>query len=166
MTWLLRLYPRAWRDRYGEEVAVMLQNAPRTLRLALDLVAGAIDARLNPQWTPRLDAVQEGRKTMGSLLAYCQPEGVSRADHVRSMAWMLGATVVLSLVYIVLKRMYGANALVEAFGIAALPIAMTLSMRWTYFKRYSTAAAGIMMAAAIALVFLITLAATLVGNRL
>jgi hypothetical protein len=47
---LLRLYPRGWRRRYGAEMAAMLEAEPLTLRTATDLVAGAIDARLNPHW--------------------------------------------------------------------------------------------------------------------
>ena len=50
MKWLLRLYPQAWRQRYGEEVAALLVSEPQTLRVALDLVAGAIDSWINPQW--------------------------------------------------------------------------------------------------------------------
>ena len=46
---LLLLYPRAWRERYGAEIEEMLTEQQVTLRTVLDLVAGAIDARLNPQ---------------------------------------------------------------------------------------------------------------------
>jgi hypothetical protein len=55
MTWMLRLYPRDWRRRYGDEVAMLVASEPRSFRLFLDLLAGAIDARLNPQWTPSSD---------------------------------------------------------------------------------------------------------------
>ena len=46
---LLRLYPRAWRERYGEELAAQLE-AERPLRLGVvaDLVRGALDAHLHP----------------------------------------------------------------------------------------------------------------------
>ena len=48
---LLRLYPAAWRDRYGDELAWLLadQLAGKALtpRAVLDLVRGAIDAHLN-----------------------------------------------------------------------------------------------------------------------
>ena len=42
------LYPRAWRQRYGAEMEQMLAGQRPTFRTVLDLVAGAIDARLNP----------------------------------------------------------------------------------------------------------------------
>jgi hypothetical protein len=46
---LLRLYPRAWRERYGEELSAQLE-AQRPLRIGIvaDLVSGALDAHLHP----------------------------------------------------------------------------------------------------------------------
>jgi hypothetical protein len=44
---LLRLYPRAWRDRYEAEVLAVLEQAKLGRRARLDLVRGALDARLH-----------------------------------------------------------------------------------------------------------------------
>jgi hypothetical protein len=53
MRGLLWLYPREWRRRYGREMeAVLVQTRPRP-EDALDLLAGALDARLHPQWRRR-----------------------------------------------------------------------------------------------------------------
>ena len=46
---LLRLFPPAWRARYGDEFAELLAARRPTLRDRLDIVHGAIDARLHPQ---------------------------------------------------------------------------------------------------------------------
>lgn len=49
MRHLLRLYPRWWRERYGEEFAELiadLSGARRRLGLAIDICRGALDARL------------------------------------------------------------------------------------------------------------------------
>jgi uncharacterized membrane protein YozB (DUF420 family) len=46
---LLRLYPRRWRRRYGDEFAALLDDlagAPHRWRLAVDVTRGAMDARL------------------------------------------------------------------------------------------------------------------------
>ena len=58
---LVRLYPRAWRDRYEAEVIDLLDQRRPSFRDALDLVVGAVDAHLHPQvgsavipWTWRL----------------------------------------------------------------------------------------------------------------
>lgn len=47
-TWLLRLYPRAWRDRYEEEFAALLEQCPFSLGDLFDIIVGAIDARMHP----------------------------------------------------------------------------------------------------------------------
>ena len=49
MTWLIRLYPPAWRRRYGRELAELIAVQPMSFCTAVDLVAGAVDAWLNPQ---------------------------------------------------------------------------------------------------------------------
>jgi hypothetical protein len=47
--WLLRLYPSAWRDRYGAELADLIAARPPSRRDQLDIVRGALDAHLHPQ---------------------------------------------------------------------------------------------------------------------
>ena len=49
MNRLLRLYPAAWRDRYGAEFEVLLADRPPGVRDRIDIVRGALDARLRPQ---------------------------------------------------------------------------------------------------------------------
>jgi ABC-type Na+ efflux pump permease subunit len=49
MSRLLQIYPRAWRDRYADEVADLLAARPPTTRDRLDLMRGAVDAWLHPQ---------------------------------------------------------------------------------------------------------------------
>ena len=48
-TWLLRLYPERWRARYGEEFTELILARPPSPRDRLDILRGAVDARLNPQ---------------------------------------------------------------------------------------------------------------------
>ncbi|GLV12968.1 hypothetical protein Heshes_06520 [Alicyclobacillus hesperidum] len=47
MHWLLRLYPRAWRERYEEEMLALLEQHKITPATVVDLLIGAIDANLN-----------------------------------------------------------------------------------------------------------------------
>ena len=49
MSRLLRLYPAAWRERYGAELQDLLLERPPTTRDQVDLARGALDARLHPQ---------------------------------------------------------------------------------------------------------------------
>jgi len=49
VTRLLRLYPGAWRDRYGDELVALLEEHPATALELFDLMRGALDAHLHPQ---------------------------------------------------------------------------------------------------------------------
>ncbi len=44
---LLRLYPSAWRARYGEELSELLNAQPMSIGLAADLVRGALGAHVH-----------------------------------------------------------------------------------------------------------------------
>ena len=49
MSRLVALYPRPWRDRYEDEFLALLAERPPDPVERLDIVRGAIDARLHPQ---------------------------------------------------------------------------------------------------------------------
>lgn len=46
---LVRLYPAAWRHRYGEEFLAVLEARPLKLADIVDIAHGALDAHLRPQ---------------------------------------------------------------------------------------------------------------------
>jgi len=46
--WLVLAYPRAWRERYGEEFAVMLAAEPASTRLIMDILFAALRERIAP----------------------------------------------------------------------------------------------------------------------
>jgi uncharacterized protein involved in exopolysaccharide biosynthesis len=54
MKWALRLYPKSWRNRYGEEIAALIDESPNTWRTVPDLIAGAIKEQFNMQSFTRL----------------------------------------------------------------------------------------------------------------
>ena len=47
MKWLLKLYPPAWRRRYGEEFLVLLEAQSFSLIALIDIALGAFDAHLH-----------------------------------------------------------------------------------------------------------------------
>jgi len=49
VTALVRLYPRAWRDRYEDEFLGVLAEAPPSFLDRIDILLGAMDARLHPE---------------------------------------------------------------------------------------------------------------------
>jgi DNA-binding PadR family transcriptional regulator len=48
--WILRLYPPAWRERYEAEMVALLEQHQITFWTVLDLLVGALDARLDPHY--------------------------------------------------------------------------------------------------------------------
>jgi hypothetical protein len=53
MNWLVRLYPRAWRDRYGDEFAGLLAEIADTRvrpRMVWDVIRGALDAHVRGRY--------------------------------------------------------------------------------------------------------------------
>jgi hypothetical protein len=59
------LYPRWWRDRYGDEIAMILETRPPDLAARIDLIRGAFDAHLggpDPRAAP-------GRAAAAALIA-------------------------------------------------------------------------------------------------
>lgn len=56
-TSLVRLYPPAWRRRYGDEMLALLEVGPLRSRIRLDLLRGALDAWLHPPAPSRVPAI-------------------------------------------------------------------------------------------------------------
>jgi hypothetical protein len=71
MTRLISLYPRAWRGRYEIELRALMAERPPTLEDRLDLVRGALDARLHPQLVPSdsRDSMPGRSSRLGWILA-------------------------------------------------------------------------------------------------
>ena len=98
MTWLIRLYPPAWRRRYGRELAELLAAQPVSFRTAVDLVAGAVDAWLNPQSSTAVtttDAKGAGAMLPKMLQLRCGGYGpdVTGADSLKAAAVTIGGTL-------------------------------------------------------------------------
>lgn len=71
MSRLVDLYPRSWRDRYESEFLGVLEvRKPSTVE-RMDIVRGAIDARLHPQLapTPSGDGAPSRSARLGGILA-------------------------------------------------------------------------------------------------
>ena len=95
MTWLIRLYPAAWRRRYGRELAELLASQPASFRTAVDLVAGAVDAWLNPQSSTAVTAAKaKGSGAMVPKMLKLRSAGdganVATADDIKKV-WLPGA---------------------------------------------------------------------------
>ena len=131
----LQLYPRAWRQRYGAEVQDLLENEPRSWRLYLDLVAGAIDAHANPQWTPETEP-DEGHDTMTTFLTSCSREGYSKEASQKSALLMLGASLGTVLIYLGWTAALGDSVYSQSLIYAAFNIAIVISGLPTFLANY------------------------------
>jgi hypothetical protein len=101
MTRLVRLYPRAWRDRYEAEFLALLAERRPSARDTLDTVGGAIDAHLHPQlagpeiepmpWTHRIPGVLAlaGGLLWASVIVALLLGAVPASDLWNPMMWGL-----------------------------------------------------------------------------
>ncbi len=99
MKWIIRLYPRAWRERYEEEILAVLELHRSTWRTRLDLLGGAWEAQLD--WAMR-------RKQM-----------TASSPHPVTFAWgtLIGIVVVLGLM---LYGILSYPASIQGAGLANL----------------------------------------------
>lgn len=71
MHWLLRLYPRSWRERYEEEMLAVLEDHKITAATVVDLVIGAIDANFNYEGTSEGVVKMVNRMRSGIVMFFC-----------------------------------------------------------------------------------------------
>ena len=162
---LVRLYPRAWRQRYGPEMRELLAAEKPSLRTYADLIAGAVDARLNPQAKPAERAGQKEGNMMVKVLR-CAPAGVTVADQWRSAAWMIGGSIVLTVIGIILRQQIGPNAFSESLLYSSFFASLMLSSECTYLKRYSPSARTVMSVGGALFIIVLMWAAVAIGDRI
>ncbi len=68
---LLRLYPYAWRERYTDEAAAVLEERPATLLTLLDLVLGILDAYLHTDLFTERKFVMLQRLRNSQITIFC-----------------------------------------------------------------------------------------------
>ena len=129
MKYLLTLYPEAWRVRYRAEVEAHLEAEPFRIATALDLIAGAIDARMNPEWIPATTEVAPHPGGQPMSLQTFGALAFSRDDARRSTAWMIGTCLVLTAIGVTLDKTLGDHALIDALLYSSFFIALTVSSR-------------------------------------
>jgi hypothetical protein len=99
---LLRLYPRAWRERYGEEFLATTGPDTLSLQQVVDIVSGAIDAWLSAdvQSTTRAaNAVAAGGSTMTVRAMICRTKNAryTTKDSLIGAAIMIALAAIFAL---------------------------------------------------------------------
>lgn len=128
---LLRLYPRAWRTRYGDEFVAMFGEAPLRFSQTMDIISGAIDARWSSdvRATTGAATVASGGMTVIQALRHScatrRPRLTTR-DHVITGAIVVGGSLLMSVLGIFLHR-NGYPATGEFFKSFAFPASLLAS---------------------------------------
>ena len=170
MTWLLALYPPRWRRRYGDELRALIGSQRFSLHAAVDLIAGAIDAWLEPQKIPmQPDATQEGVTMIGTMMKLgCagSPVKVSREDAWKSAAVMLGGTLLFTALWMAVHVRLSDHAYSNAFSAMAFLVPYLFSMRYTSLKGRSLRTQSIFIGGMILLLTLILGTAGFLASKL
>ena len=132
MSALIRLYPRSWRARYEQEFLDLLEARPPTVRDRIDIVRGAIDARLDqasqdrsgrPVWIAATTAIAAGSLWIVWLLVSTQAFDAVEGDPVQTMGPILGLAAGLAAMAGHLALGFGSMDRMRAWGGAAAGIA-------------------------------------------
>jgi len=131
---LLALYPRAWRDRYGAEMAAVLDDLQYDPRTAFDLAVCAVDAHLHP-----IDPHRRGFPPIGQvvglvLLGLVTCWFASRARPTPTDWWTLGVSLATPVAWWLLAALatwrVGWRAGAWFCGLVALQIALGGGQAW------------------------------------
>jgi hypothetical protein len=131
---LLGLYPRGWRERYGDEFLALAGDRPLSPTQVIDVVSGAIDAWLSADVRRHTSTrpVAEGGAMVFKAFA-CDRTGVTPADGLIGAGIMIAIAVVLKVIAAAaLRDGYAAVAL--ASKEMAFPISFTASMPFWLMK--------------------------------
>ena len=170
MTRLIKLYPPAWRRRYGRELAELISTQPASFGTAIDLIAGAVDAWLNPQSSTASTAADpKGAEPMVTKMVQLRFAGdgpnVTAADHLKAAAVTIGGTLalVLPLSWAIVR--YGKDPYLLSFTTVSWLVPYLFSQRYTTLKGRSGRVQAVLIGGPAAIVIAIVLAAVWLGNN-
>ena len=144
MRWLLRLYPAAWRERYGEEFGAILDSQRASVGLVLDVIGGALDARLFPQVFTQ-NHQSEAKQTQGgdtmtlAMFQRCAAGGPKLTPSERRIASRLaiGTSFVLAMLYLLLTKIYREAPAVQAVIWSAILAPNIINTQMVYLRNRS-----------------------------
>jgi hypothetical protein len=164
VTWLITLYPPAWRRRYGRELAELISTQPASFGTAIDLVAGAVDAWLNPQSSTAAaatDAKGAGAMVSKMLQLKCAGYGpsVTKADNLKAAALVLGGSLSAALAYTWATARHGKDPYLESLFFVSWLVFFVFSQHYTTLKGRPALVQAVLIGGQAAVVIAIALAA-------
>jgi hypothetical protein len=169
MNWLLQLYPARWRERYGEEFGAVLASQRASLGLVFDVLGGAIDAHLHPQFQQSHSNQIKGDDTMTlEMLQRCAAGGpkLSPRDQRTASLFTAFSALVMAVLYIGLTKIYHAAPAVEAVFYASFPSLLLVYAQTAYLRKRPWLTQVFILAAGLSALYLFMLAACVVGSKL
>lgn len=148
---LVGLYPRAWRDRYGDEMEALIEAATLRRRARVDLVRGALDAWLHPPAPSRVPAVAAliggGLWTVAAAAVVFQP---APPDWPGYIVEILGLTL-LAAGFLLIATLGCALRAGDRGGRAmAVAVALTIAGYLAWIGAIAATAAGVLDGPALA----------------
>jgi hypothetical protein len=170
VTWLIKLYPPAWRRRYGRELAELVSTQPASFGTAIDLIAGAVDAWLTPQSSTAATAAEaKGADAMVPKMLKLRFAGygsnIATADALKAAAVTIGGTLAMVLALTWAIAHYGKNDYLAAFLTVSWVVPLLFSKRYTDLKGSSGRVQAVLIVGPAAIVMLIVLAAVWLKNH-
>src|SRR5262245_987796 len=161
----LRLYPRAWQERYGDEFLATVGDGPLRFQQIIDIVSGAIDAWFSSdvRQMTRASTTQGAVIMNRTLSAVCHSGSLrmTTRDGLIGAGVMIGVTFVLLALGIVANRS-GSLQLGEFLKGLAFPASMMLSMPFTFLKGQPWKAQAVICGGTLALLVVISYLAVLI----
>ena len=133
---LLGLYPRAWRQRYGDELLDTAGGDRLSVQQIIDITMGAIDAWLSADVRRAAAPPNAGGRPMMTKAKYLCSETrlrMTTRDGIVSAAVLLATTLVLSAAGIWFNRS-GYHTAGEMLKGIAFPVSMLVSMPFGIMK--------------------------------
>jgi hypothetical protein len=164
---LLRLFPRAWRDRYGDEFVDVVGQRPLSVQQAVDILMGAIDAWLSRSVRAGVRASAAtvtsggGVKMIQQLKMRCagaQPRYTTRDGLISAGVLLLGSVLLSGAGILFSRQDYPVMG--DVLKSLAFPVAMTISMPFAILKGQPKKAVIFTMVVTLGLLFIATWIAT------
>jgi hypothetical protein len=169
MKWLVRRYPAAWRERYGEEFAAVLENQPVSLGLLMDVIGGAVDARLHPQSQILQTSKVKGDDTMtNAMLQRCAAGGpkLSPRDQRIAGTFMILSALIIAGAYVALTKIYHSIPAVQALGYTSFPALSLIYTQAAYLRKRSVLTQVLICVSGLTALYLFMLASCLIAAKL
>jgi drug/metabolite transporter (DMT)-like permease len=169
MSWLLRLYPARWRERYGEEFGAVLASQRASVGLVLDVLGGAIDAHLYPQIQHSHSKPIKEEDTMTLLmLQRCSAGGpkLSPRDQRIASLFMIFSALVMAGLYIALTKIYHSAPAVQALFYASFPALALIYGETAYLRKRPWLTQVFVLSGGLSGLYLFMLAVCVVGSKL